>query len=238
VALGVAGGYLLGRTKKMKLALMLGGMAAGRRAGGPGELLSRGTKLVEASPELSRLVGEVRGRLIEAGKGAAVALATRQVEALTDRVGQRVESLASGGVPKRAKAAQEPAPERPAEDEYDQDEAAQDEPAQDEPAQDEPAQDETAQDEPAQDEPAQDEPAQDEPARDDGSPAERDEEPAEERAARPRRTRAPAAKATAARSGRGNSASAPVKRTASGTDRAAGRKPARAARTRRGNGDG
>jgi hypothetical protein len=228
VALGVAGGYLLGRTKKMKLALMLGGMAAGRRAGGPGELLSRGTKLVEASPELSRLVGEVRGRLIEAGKGAAVALATRQVEALTDRVGQRVESLASGGVPKRAKAAQEPAPERPAEDEYDQDEAAQDEPAQDEPAQDETA----------QDEPAQDEPAQDEPARDDGSPAERDEEPAEERAARPRRTRAPAAKATAARSGRGNSASAPVKRTASGTDRAAGRKPARAARTRRGNGDG
>ena len=30
VALGVAGGYFLGRTKKMKLALMLAGMAAGR----------------------------------------------------------------------------------------------------------------------------------------------------------------------------------------------------------------
>jgi hypothetical protein len=30
VALGVAGGYLLGRTKKMKLALMLGGMIASR----------------------------------------------------------------------------------------------------------------------------------------------------------------------------------------------------------------
>jgi hypothetical protein len=34
VALGVAGGYFLGRTKKMKLAMMLGGMAAGRQAGG------------------------------------------------------------------------------------------------------------------------------------------------------------------------------------------------------------
>ena len=224
VALGVAGGYLLGRTKKMKLALMLGGMAAGRRAGGPGELLSRGTKLVEASPELSRLVGEVRGRLLEAGKGAAVAIAARQVEALTDRVGRRVETLAGGGVPQRGKAEQEPAADQPAEDEYDQDETAQDEPAQDEPAQDEPSPDETA---------------QDEPARDDGAPAERDEEPAEERAAaRPRRTKAPAAKATAARSGRGTSASAPVKRAASGTDRAAGRKPARAARSRRGNGDG
>ena len=33
VAIGVAGGYFLGRTKKMKLALMLAGMAAGRRAG-------------------------------------------------------------------------------------------------------------------------------------------------------------------------------------------------------------
>ena len=32
VALGVAGGYFLGRTKKMKLALMLGGMAAGRQS--------------------------------------------------------------------------------------------------------------------------------------------------------------------------------------------------------------
>ena len=34
VALGVAGGYFLGRTKKMKLARMLGGMAAGGRRGG------------------------------------------------------------------------------------------------------------------------------------------------------------------------------------------------------------
>ena len=38
VALGVAGGYFLGRTKQMKLALALAGMAAGKRAGGPGQL--------------------------------------------------------------------------------------------------------------------------------------------------------------------------------------------------------
>ena len=36
IALGVAGGYLLGRTKKAKLALTFAGMAAGRKAGGPG----------------------------------------------------------------------------------------------------------------------------------------------------------------------------------------------------------
>jgi hypothetical protein len=86
----VAGGYLLGRTKKMKLALMLGGMAAGRRAGGPGELLAQGAKLLGQSPELTRLSDEVRGRLLDAGKAAAVAVATRQVEALTERVTSRV----------------------------------------------------------------------------------------------------------------------------------------------------
>jgi len=108
VALGVAGGYFLGRTKKMKLALALAGMAAGKRAGGPGQLLAQGTKLLGQSPELTRLTDELRGRLLEAGKGAAVAIATKQVEALTERVVHRVGDLteaggkAAGGVGKAA----------------------------------------------------------------------------------------------------------------------------------------
>jgi hypothetical protein len=241
VALGVAGGYLLGRTKKMKLALMLGGMAAGRRAGGPGELLSRGTKLLETSPELSRLVGDVRGRLLEAGKGAALAVAARQVEALTDRVGKRVESLGSAGAPRRGKAEEEPEPDRYAEDEYAQDGSGQDEDAQDagsaaerdeEPPEEEPEPDRYAEDEYAQDGSGQDEDAQDA-----GSAAERDEEPPEEEAAPPRRRPRAPAKATAARTGgKGTSASATVRR--SGAGKAAGRNPTRAARTRRSNGDG
>jgi hypothetical protein len=77
----------------MKFAMMLAGMAAGKRAGGPAELLAQGQKLLTRSPELSRLSDEVRGRLIEAGKQAAVAVAARQVEALTDRVTQRAASL-------------------------------------------------------------------------------------------------------------------------------------------------
>jgi hypothetical protein len=95
----------------MKLAMMLGGMAAGRKAGGPGELLRTGTKLLNSSPELARLTDEVRGRLLEAGKGAVLAVAARQVESLTDRVGKRVESLGDVGVP-RSKKSEEP------EDEY------------------------------------------------------------------------------------------------------------------------
>jgi hypothetical protein len=82
----MAGGYFLGRTRKMKLALMLAGMMAGRQVGGPGELLAQGSKLVSSSPELTRLVGDVRGRLLDAGKDAALAVATRQVESWADRV--------------------------------------------------------------------------------------------------------------------------------------------------------
>jgi hypothetical protein len=97
IALGVAGGYLLGRTKKMKLALMVGGLAAGRKAGGPGQLLAQGTKLLGQSADVARLTDEVRGRLLEAGKAAAVAVATRQVEALTERVVTRVGTLTDAG---------------------------------------------------------------------------------------------------------------------------------------------
>jgi len=97
VALGVAGGYFLGRTKKMKLALMLGGMAAGRRAGGPGELLAQGQRLLNSSPELSALSDQVRGRLVDAGKGAVMAVAAKQVSSLTEKVGRRVESLGDLG---------------------------------------------------------------------------------------------------------------------------------------------
>ena len=118
VALGVAGGYFLGRTKKMKLGLMLGGMAAGQKAGGPSALLAQGSKLLSASPELSRLSGEVRGRLLEAGKAAALSVAARQVEAVTDRLGQRVESL--GDIGKGGRKSKKAAAEPVADDEYDE----------------------------------------------------------------------------------------------------------------------
>jgi hypothetical protein len=119
----VVGGYFLGRTKKMKLAMMLGGMAAGRRAGGPGELLKTGTKLLNSSPELSRLTDEVRGRLLEAGKSAALAVAARQVESLTDRVGKRVETLGDvAAAPRRRKADDE----KPETDEYDDEDVVDD----------------------------------------------------------------------------------------------------------------
>ncbi len=204
VALGVAGGYFLGRTKKMKLAMMLAGIAGGRQAGGPGELLKSGTKLLAGRPELARLTDEVRGRLLEAGKAAAVAAATRQVENLTDRVGKRVEALGDIGAGGRRRA-EELIPEEVAPEERAEDERAEDEYAEDEYGE---------------------EPADREPA----DVSEEREEPA---ARRPTRT---PASPRGRGDGRSTSATATVRRTASGAagKAVAGRKP----RVRRGDGDG
>ncbi|MQA17017.1 MAG: hypothetical protein GEV09_23665 [Pseudonocardiaceae bacterium] len=93
MALAVAGGYLLGRTKKMKLAIMLGGMAAGRRVGSPTELLTQGAGLIGGSPEVSKLADQVRADLVEAGKGAVAAAAARQIDSVSDRLHTRSEAL-------------------------------------------------------------------------------------------------------------------------------------------------
>ncbi|MGH3941333.1 MAG: hypothetical protein ACRDTG_22425 [Pseudonocardiaceae bacterium] len=94
VMLAVAGGYVLGRTKKMKLAIMLAGMASGNKiARDPAQLLQQGTKLVQSNPQLSALSDQVRGRLVDAGKGIAVAVVSRRMDALSDRLSERTQRL-------------------------------------------------------------------------------------------------------------------------------------------------
>ena len=67
IALGVSAGYMLGRMKKLRLAITVGGMLAGQRiATNPQALLAQGSKLVESNPELKKLRGEITGRLFDA----------------------------------------------------------------------------------------------------------------------------------------------------------------------------
>ena len=92
--LAVAGGYFLGRTKKMKLAIMLAGVASGNKiARDPTQLLAQGTRLVASNPQLSALSDQVRDRLVEAGKGVAVAVVSRQMDSLSDRLSERTDRL-------------------------------------------------------------------------------------------------------------------------------------------------
>lgn len=94
IGMAVVGGYVLGRTKKAKLAIMLGGALAGRKLNlTPAGMVSQASKVVAGSPELTRLSDAVRGRLFEAGKQAAVSAAGNRLEALTNSLVERVENL-------------------------------------------------------------------------------------------------------------------------------------------------
>jgi hypothetical protein len=100
-AVGV--GYLMGRRRKMRLALTLAAAGASRRLGKtPGGLVKEGTKLLSASPEVKALTETVRGRLVEAGKAAAVTAASSQIDALSDRLQRRTDALRRPPGPGRA----------------------------------------------------------------------------------------------------------------------------------------
>src|SRR3954454_11574006 len=92
IAVGVAGGYLLGRTKKLRLAIALGGMLAGKRLASPPEdLLSQGTQLIQENPQLKELQSQITGRLVEVAREAALTAAATRVEALTKSLQSRQE---------------------------------------------------------------------------------------------------------------------------------------------------
>ena len=123
VAAAVAAGYLLGRTKKLKLAITVGSVLAGQRlSSNPQKLLKGATSLVQNNPALSALQTELRGRAFDAAKGAAVSVATSRIDKLTDTLRTRGEKKRAE---KEAPAESEEAAEEP-EDQYE--EGAEEEP--------------------------------------------------------------------------------------------------------------
>jgi hypothetical protein len=110
LGLAVTAGYLLGRFQTMKWALALAAFAGrGRLPGGSGGLLQQGAKLLTSSPELTKLTDEMRGRLVEAGKAAAVAAVSSKINSLSDDLRGRTEAMhaASAGASEGAGARDE-----------------------------------------------------------------------------------------------------------------------------------
>ncbi|MGW4921754.1 hypothetical protein [Streptomyces parvulus] len=94
LAAAIAGGYLLGRTKKAKLAFAVGSYLAGRRFGlSPGDLLSQGLSGLQQTPQVRELAEQVRGELLTAGRTAATAAANRRLTGLADVLRDRTEAL-------------------------------------------------------------------------------------------------------------------------------------------------
>ena len=87
IALAVGAGYLLGRTKKSRLALMLAAAGiTGKFPSSPNDLVAHGVKSLGGSQQISGLTDQLRGELLNAAKAAAVAAATSRVDALNDRL--------------------------------------------------------------------------------------------------------------------------------------------------------
>src|SRR6478609_8444311 len=82
IGFGVAAGYLLGRTKKLKFAITVGSMLAGQRIStNPQILMKQVGELVEKNPELAKLQQRITVELLNAAKTAAIAAASSRVDA-------------------------------------------------------------------------------------------------------------------------------------------------------------
>ena len=87
VALAVGAGYFLGRTRKMRLALMLAAAGVtGKFPTTPTALAAQGLKSLGASADVSQLSQQLRGEVLNAAKAAALAAAMKQVDSLNDRL--------------------------------------------------------------------------------------------------------------------------------------------------------
>ncbi|MFF9163577.1 DNA primase [Streptomyces longwoodensis] len=102
LGLAVGAGYMLGRTKKLKLAIAVGSIVAGKKLKlspkAIGDLLSQQLK---DNPQFKELGDTLRQDLRGAGKAASGAMLERQLSGLADRLHGRTaqmrEQLANGG---------------------------------------------------------------------------------------------------------------------------------------------
>ncbi len=90
LACGVAIGYLLGRTRKMRLALMIAGATGA--AGSPRQLVARGVKQLASVPEVGKLTTIAKGQFVDAAKTAAMTAASSRIDALTERLQGHADS--------------------------------------------------------------------------------------------------------------------------------------------------
>lgn len=90
----VAAGYVLGRTKKGKLALGLAPLVAGAQLPmNPRELIILAMRRLAENPTVGPLVEQARGEVLGAGRSALSASTNRRLEAFADTLQRRTEAL-------------------------------------------------------------------------------------------------------------------------------------------------
>ncbi|WP_326574840.1 DNA primase [Streptomyces sp. NBC_00481] len=94
LGLAVGAGYVLGRTRKMKLAFAVGTMVAGKRMHlSPRALADLVSQQLLNNPQFKEIGDQLRGDLRGVGKAATGALVERQIEGLADRLHGRTSQV-------------------------------------------------------------------------------------------------------------------------------------------------
>ncbi|MFH8440263.1 DNA primase [Streptomyces sp. NPDC018026] len=105
LGLAIGAGYLLGRTKKLKMAVAVGTMVAGKKLNltpkGVAELVSG---QLQDNPQFKEIGDQLRTDLRGVGKAASGAMVERQMDALADRLHGRTAEMRDqlSGVASRA----------------------------------------------------------------------------------------------------------------------------------------
>ncbi|GGS95689.1 MULTISPECIES: DNA primase [Streptomyces] len=106
LGLAVGAGYLLGRTKKLKMALAVGSLVAGKKLNlSPRTVADLVNQQLKNNPQFKEIGDQLRQDLRGVGKAASGAVAERQINALADRLHGRtaqVRDQLSGIVPSRS----------------------------------------------------------------------------------------------------------------------------------------
>ncbi len=98
LAAGIASGYLMGRTRKAKLAFALATYVVGRRFRlHPMGVAEEGIHKLKDSPQLSKLGGQLGGQLLQAGRTAATTVVNHRLSSLADGLQSRTAALGGDG---------------------------------------------------------------------------------------------------------------------------------------------
>lgn len=111
IGTALLGGYLLGRSRKAKLALGLGALLAGSRMN-PGQV----GKALQESPFVHTLTKQVRSELTGAGKAAATTLLSAKADNLADAIHARTSGLQERAEAQDEEQDEEEQDEKPAEE--------------------------------------------------------------------------------------------------------------------------
>ncbi|MBB4711389.1 DNA primase [Streptomyces luteogriseus] len=159
LGLAIGAGYLLGRTKKLKMAMAVGGLVAGKKLNlSPRMVADLVQQQLRNNPQFKEIGDQLRQDLRGVGKAASGAMVERQIDALADRLHGRtaqVRDQLSGVVPGQDDEAEdaeyedeEPEDSAPDEDEEPEDSEAEEPEEEEEPEDSEADEDEEEEEEP------------------------------------------------------------------------------------------